>query len=195
MKNIWLKIISLGSLLLALSACTFSAEVAAGEPASPEPATAVASCEEAAGHSFSSDEGGYCFVYPENYCWFPGQITTANSFVSKEAEDAATNRCPNDPLMLHADVVWVSIQVEPANGQTLEELTANFIAGLEGFGLEMEEVNLDGETAVQINNMPGQDISRDLLVVHNDQFYQIKFVPAEANELYAQVTDSFRFLP
>ena len=161
-------------------------------------------CDAAAGQLFHSEEGGYCFVYPENYCWVPGQTATVNSFVDIEAADMETNRCPDEPLIFHGEVVWVTVNVEPANGQTLDALAATVTAGLEDFGLETEEVMLAGETAVQINNMPGQDISRELLTVHNDRYYRLTFVPASADygerytqmqDLYTQVVDSFQFLP
>ena len=92
-------------------------------------------------------------------------------------------------------MVWVSINVAQANGQSLDEAVASVTAGLEDFGLEMESVVLAGETAVQINNMPGQDISRELLTLHNGQLYRFTFVPAGADALYQQVTSTFQFLP
>jgi hypothetical protein len=45
---------------------------------------------------------------------------------------------------------------------------------------------------VQINKMPGQNISRALFMVHDDQ---LTFVPAGADRLYGQVVDTFQFLP
>jgi hypothetical protein len=92
-------------------------------------------------------------------------------------------------------VVWVSVKVTPANGQSLDEAIAGYTEVQEDFGLEMEDVELAGETAVQINNMPGQNISRALFTVHDDQLYQLTLVPAGADRLYGQVIDTFQFLP
>lgn len=188
MKNIWFAIVILGSLLLGLAACVAS-ETEAAET------VGEANCTPESGRVFNSEEGNYCFVYPEDYCWLPGQDAMTNTFVSVASEDAESNRCPDEPLILHGDVVWVSLNVTPASGQSLEDAMAGYTEGLEDFGLEMEEVTLAGETAVQINNMPGQDISRVLFTIHNDQLYQLTFVPAGADRLYGQVLDTFQFLP
>jgi hypothetical protein len=54
-----------------------------------------------------------------------------------------------------------------------------------------------------LENVPGQDVSRQALVVHGDRVYKLTFVPADqaAGEVYAQmealyttVVNSFRFL-
>ena len=204
MKNIWLTIAVLGSLLLGLSACAAAEAEGAAEtvveaneipPAAAADDIAAAGCASESGRVFNSEEGNYCFVYPEDYCWLPGQDAMTNSFVSVASEDAEANRCPDEPLILHGNVVWVRVDVSPANGLALADAIAGFTAGLEDFGLETEDVMLAGETAVQINNMPGQDISRALFAVHNDQLYQLTFVPAGADRLYDQVTTSFQFLP
>ncbi len=191
--------------LLALTACTPPTEEAApatAVPVSPtEPmaeavlATAVCDPTAADGHLFTSEAGGYCLIYPPTYCWLPGQDALTNTFVSMDPVDETTNRCTDDPLILHGEVVWLQVKVAPAEGQPLDELVAGYRANEEVFGLEFEEVVLDGVTAVQINNMPGQDISRMLFAVHNDQFYELTFQPAAADRLYAQVLDTFRFLP
>ncbi len=212
MKNIWLTFVILGSLLLGLSACVATDTDAAAETAVPAttesveeptevsptaPAEMVEStaCDSESDWVFSSEEGSYCFVYPEDYCWLPGQDALTNTFVSVASEDAERNRCPDEPLILHGDVVWVSVVVTPANGQSLAEAIISYTEVPEDFGLEIEEVMLAGETAVQINNMPGQDISRVLFTIHKDQLYQLTFVPAGADRLYEQVTSSFQFLP
>ena len=201
MKQHWFILIGLGSLLFGLSACGSSEMGAASAPVTEEVA---ATCDATLGHLFNSEESGICFVYPEDYCWLAGQDGTANSFVSLASEDAEGNNCPDDPLILHGEVVWVSVNVTPANGQLLDGAVATLTEGLEDFGLEMAEVMLDGETAVQINNMPGQDISRELLTIHDDQLYRFTFVPASADygerytqmqNLYSQVVTSFHFLP
>ncbi|MBK8900957.1 MAG: hypothetical protein IPM53_07235 [Anaerolineaceae bacterium] len=191
--------------LLSLAACTPPTEEAA--PATAVAVTTSEATAEAAldpvicdpisadGQLFTSEEGGYCLIYPPTYCWLPGQDALTHTFVSMDPVDETTNRCTDDTLILHGEVVWLQVKVSPAEGQPLEELVAGYRANEELFGLEFAEVVLDGETAVQINNMPGQDISRVLFAVHNDQFYELTFVPAAADRLYAQVLETFRFLP
>ncbi len=59
------------------------------------------------------------------------------------------------------------------------------------------------EPAWVLENVPGQDIGRQVLVVHDGQLYTFTFVPADpsAGDVYAQmemlyttVVNSFRFL-
>lgn len=211
MKTIWLKTVLLACLLLGLAACVPSATQDAGEtalttsqveqptataiPATPaaKPAGTIRQTED--GYLFSSEAGGYSFVYPEGYCWLAGQDASTNTFVNVDPVDIETMRCPDEPLILHGDVVWVGIHVSQTNEQSLDDVRANMAEMIEDFDLDVEEVTLAGETAVQINNMPGQDISRQVTAVHDDQRYELTFVPAGANALYAQVTASFQFLP
>lgn len=214
MRKFWLMMIFWSVVLLGLAACTPTSEDATDDTAvatlEAQPAEELvdvvepAACDSSSGQRFSSDEAGYCFVYPADYCWLPGQDALTNTFVSMASVDAETNRCPDEPLILHGEVVWVGVNVSPANGQSLEDAAAVVIEGLEDFGLELSEVIVGGETAVQINNMPGQDISRELLILHNDQLYRLTFVPASADygdrytemeALYTQLIDSFEFLP
>jgi len=83
-----------------------------------------------------------------------------------------------------------------------DELLADFGPGFEierSFGL-----TLGYEIAEQLDNVPGQDISRVLLVVHDGRLYKLTFIPAsedaggvydEMEALYDLVAKSFRFLP
>jgi hypothetical protein len=183
--------------LLVLAACASPGETtvpATAVPAATPAPTAVCDPTTTKGHLFTSEAGGYCLIYPQTYCWLPGQDALSNTFVSLDPAEEATNRCTDDPLILHGEVVWLQIKVSPAAGQPLEELIAGYRANEAVFGLEFADVVLDGATAVQINNMPGQDISRVLFAVHHDQFYELTFQPA-ADRLYNQVLATFRFLP
>lgn len=179
--------------LLALAACASPGETAV--PAATPAPTAVCGPATTEGHLFTSEAGSYCLIYPQTYCWLPGQDALSNTFVSTDPVEEVTNRCTDDPLILHGEVVWLQVKVSPAAGQPLAELIAGYRANEAVFGLEFVDVVLDGETAVQINNMPGQDISRVLFAVHNDQFYELTFQPAGADRLYNQVLETFRFLP
>jgi hypothetical protein len=62
---------------------------------------------------------------------------------------------------------------------------------------------LDGAPANQFDQLPGQDLNRQVVLVHNDRFYTLTFVPddpsmgdvyAEMETLYEMVMDSFSFL-
>ncbi len=190
MRRIWWMVIILG-----LSACIFQTK---------EPQMETAVCNPDSGHLFSSAENGYCFVYPEDYCWFPGQIPAVNSFVSMPPADTETNQCPDTPMLFHQADVWLGVSIEPANGRTLSRAVAEMIPDPDADWLEKVDLTVAGETAVQINNMPGQDISRELLFIHDDQLFRLSFVPASVDygdrfsqmeTLYSQVIKSFHFLP
>ena len=65
------------------------------------------------------------------------------------------------------------------------------------------DMSLGGEAAVMLDQVPGQDVSRQVLAVYGDRLYKLTFVPAneDAGEvyekmesLYAVVIDSWRFL-
>ena len=220
MRNIWLVLPLWGGLLLGMGACSpiavnevESVETAVPTPSElpatptpPEPTAAAVptSCQIENGHLFMSEAGDYCFSYPENYCWFPGNVPTIHSFVNIPAADSETNRCPDEPMLFHGDVIWVRVAVEPANGQLLSDVEESFEPVIEKFDLDVEHLTFAGETAVQINNMPGQEISRELITIHNDRLYRLTFVPAGINDgsqpapregLYAHVIGSFQFLP
>jgi hypothetical protein len=60
------------------------------------------------------------------------------------------------------------------------------------------------EVAEQLDNVPGQDVSRVVLVVHNGRLYKLTFISGnkpvgendeEMEALYDLVVKSFRFLP
>jgi hypothetical protein len=61
---------------------------------------------------------------------------------------------------------------------------------------------LDGVPANQFDQVPGQDLSRQLVAVHRDRLYTLTFTPddptadayGEMQTLYDMVLDSFNFL-
>jgi hypothetical protein len=100
------------------------------------------------------------------------------------------------------------IEAENAQGRTAEgvgqALAEEAEAALPGYTVEQTfGLTLGYEPAWVLENMPGQDISRQVLVVHDEQLYRLTFVPAdpaagavyaEMEALYEMVVNSFRFL-
>jgi hypothetical protein len=98
------------------------------------------------------------------------------------------------------------IQVSDAADKTAGDVANELLADL-GPGFDIERyigLTLGYEIAEQLDNVPGQDISRVLLVVHDGRLYKLTFVPAseDAGEVYEEmlslhdlVVRSFRFLP
>jgi len=100
------------------------------------------------------------------------------------------------------------IAVQEAEGRTSEQI-ANEMAGeveatMPGYDVELSfGLSVGYEPAWVLENMPGQDISRQVVVVHDGQLYKLTFVPADeqAGEVYTEMEDlytllikSFRFL-
>jgi hypothetical protein len=85
--------------------------------------------------------------------------------------------------------------------QAADELTAEFSSA--DFNIERISITVDGREAVVLDDMPGQDTSRQVVIVHNGRLYKLTFVPegedygdahAQTENLYATVVNSFKFL-
>jgi hypothetical protein len=138
-----------------------------------------------------NEEHGYVLLYPEAY----------------------TVEHPNpDEIvlvvgsLLNVEQPRLHIEVQEAEGRTAAQVADGLVADVEaampGFNVERTTVTLDGEQAVVLDHMPGQDINRQLFVVHNDRLYRLTFAPADEavgdtytqmESLYATVINSFSF--
>ena len=96
------------------------------------------------------------------------------------------------------------ITIEPANGRTVEQVVEGVKTELgEGFNVTVDTaMGIDDAQALVVNGLPGQDVNRQLFMVHNDQVYNIVFAPAnlDAGEpyrqmegLYSMVVNTFHF--
>lgn len=131
---------------------------------------------------------GFCLLYPDDY-----QVAEPNE----------------DEIVLHPGSLLdvsrpkVFIRVADAAGgtaaQVADAIVAEFDAGVERvFG-----VTIGYEVAERLDNVPGQDLSRQVIAVRGDRVYTLVFVPAdeaqgevyrELEALYDLVLRSFRFL-
>jgi hypothetical protein len=105
--------------------------------------------------------------------------------------------------LLNAEDPRVNILVEDAGGRTADELAQQIAADFEDFPIERGSVVLGGVEAILLDKVPGQDINRQVIVVHDDQLYRLTFMPADGQvgevctqmeSLYTTVIDSFRRL-
>lgn len=101
-----------------------------------------------------------------------------------------------------------SISVEPANGRTAEEaarqvyLEAKEILG-EGGSVTITAAGVDGEPGYVVVGVPGQDMHRQMFVVHNGLLYWFFFTPDEPQhspvsytqmeDIFAMVMNTFHF--
>ena len=140
---------------------------------------------------FSGDRLGLCFSYPQGYTQIPDSDTV---------EIAA----PDLPGTDTKGLFW--IEISDAYNRTAERIAdqdMTYAVGQQGVPLEnlgRWTVTLDGEQAVVLDGMPGQDLQRRVYVVHQQTLYVLAFMPTRseneaANDqmeaLYTAVTNSW----
>ncbi len=133
---------------------------------------------------------GYCLQYPVGY-----DISFQNESALVVMKGSILNA--EDPMLF--------IKVEPANGMTVEQAADQLVADYSVPGLEVKRENLqiDQEPAIRIDGLTGQDINRQVVVVHNDRVFRLSIMPmqgspdvnAQAETLYNTVVQSFNFRP
>lgn len=138
---------------------------------------------------FSSDELGFCFSYPQGYTQLPYNDTV----------EIAAPDLPGSDL---TGLFW--LERSDAYDRTAEviadqDMTA---AGLSSIGRSF--MTLDGEQAVVLDGMPGQDFQRRVYVVHDQTLYVLAFMPTRSENkavsdqlesLYDAVTNSWAWSP
>jgi hypothetical protein len=138
-----------------------------------------------------SDASGYCLLYPAGYrTEQPNPDETV--LVNGSLQNVETGRA--------------YIKVSDAGGRAAPEIAGGMVkevaASLPGWGVRQSTLRLGGETAVVLDNVPGQDLSRQVVAVHGGRLYHLTFTPAdpaqsgayeEMDKLYQTVVESFRF--
>ena len=193
-----LMVLLLASLILAGCAPAASAQTAPSTQTVPPAQTAPTEASTAPSAPTGGKEGvrrflntyqDYAFQYPNSY-------------------DVAVSGPDGMSLvrgsLLATDQPRLDIQVQPVNNQTLAQAVEQFVAGYPGFELPRAELTLDGEPAVVLDAVPGQDLNRVVLVVHGDTLYTLRFSPSDGQlgevfsdleTLYNTVIYSFDFDP
>lgn len=139
--------------------------------------------------AFVNAAHGYCLLYPDGY-------------VVEQPNPSETVLVVGS-LMNHTDP-RVSISVEPASGRSASQAADGLLEGLDmaAFNIERTATAIGGEEAVLLDGIPGQDLNRQLVVVHNGMLYHLFFSPfdpslgethARMEELFELVTDSLVF--
>ncbi len=179
-----------GSLLL--NACSFSFEVVS----TPVPTPAVAMTETSQSgvddtaelSSSDSDRLGLCFSYPQGYT----QIDA----------DAVEIAAPDLPGSNAKGLFW--IEISDAYDRTIEVIADQDMTYAAGVDVGRWDLTLDGEPAVVLDGMPGQDLQRRVYVVHQGTLYVLAFMPTRsenhaANDqmeaMYSAVTSSWTWSP
>ncbi|MFN8469932.1 MAG: hypothetical protein U0X20_30535, partial [Caldilineaceae bacterium] len=125
-----------------------------------------------------------CILVPEGY----GMV---------ESAPGVLNIVAGGDLMNHTSP-RVGIEVTASGGRTLAGITDQMMADYVPVGTDVtsQTLTIDGEQSVLLDNLPGQDFNRRLVVMHNNMVYSLMFMPLspEAEPLYQAVLDSLRFL-
>jgi hypothetical protein len=171
-------------LMLAVAGCgLISRPVATGESACPA-ATAQSQL-------LKNEAQGYCLLHPAGYT--AGQPNPDETVLFTGS-------------LQNADAGRAYITVSDTGGKAAPEIAGSIAreiaASLPGWSVRQSTLNLGGETAVVLDNVPGQDISRQVVAVHGGRLYLLTFAPAdpgqsgaygEMDKLYQTVVESFRF--
>lgn len=138
---------------------------------------------------FSSAELGLCFSYPQGYTQLPYNDTVQIS-------------APNLPGTDTQGLFW--LERSDAYNRTAEKIADQDMtaAGLSSVGRSF--ITMDGEPAVVLDGMPGQDLQRRVYVVHGQTLYVLAFMPTrsankaagdQTEALYQTVTNSWAWSP
>ena len=134
---------------------------------------------------------GYCLQYPAEY----------DVFFPNESEVMLVKRS-----VLNVSKPSVNIKVQPSGELTLEQAADQIAQDYAIPGTEpiRESLTMDGEAAIMLGGLSGQDPNRQVVVQHNDQLYHLFFIEfnKSAPEVYTQfetlyntVIQSFNFSP
>lgn len=139
--------------------------------------------------SFSSDQLGLCFSYPEGYTQLP-------------YEDTVEIVGPEIPGSDLRGLFW--IEKSDAYDRTAEVIADQDMTAAGLPSVARSFVTLDGEPAVVLDGMPGQDLQRRVYVVHEGTLYVLAFMPTlsenqaagdQVEALYAAIMDSWAWSP
>ena len=131
---------------------------------------------------------GVCFLYPDNYEVFQVDDGSLTLYVDS---------------LLNTEAPLASIQFKPLDGRSIQEVIPDYPSDAELATMSFLTIDLGGEIATVLDNLPGQDINRRVIALHEDRFIDImiaRFGPEygvvgeQAEALYTTITDSFRFI-
>ena len=113
---------------------------------------------------------GFCLLIPATYTVFntnPNEIV-----IAKES-------------LLNVTEPRLSVAVTGAGARTAEQAADDIVASMPGFDLKRSTVDIAGQEAVVLDNVPGQDLTRRVLFVHNGRLFDLTFSPADHEQMEA----------
>lgn len=177
-------------------ALTFSAGQTPTQAAQPIPTnTTACSSPTTDTELLMNEEHGYCLLHPAGYnvVYPPMETCLANTVNSMECQFVTFTGADSHPN------AWIN--VDEALGRTAGEVADAEIASLGSeFNIERTDLTIDGEQAVLMDGLPGQDPVRSLVIVNDDLLYTLTLTPWDKNDtalvnLYTTIVNSLHFLP
>ena len=179
--------------LLALAACN---PVAAAETRD-EPVAQVSSEKVSVADCIEATPGtsqlifaaqGVCFLYPNNYEVFQVDDGSLTLYVES---------------LMNTEAPLASIQFKTLDGRSIQEVIPDYPSNEELAVMSLLTIDLGGEMATVLDNLPGQDINRRVIALHENRVIDIMIarigpeygdVGEQAEFLYRTITESFRFI-
>lgn len=113
---------------------------------------------------------GFCMLVPAPHTVF--EVNQNELVVAKET-------------MLNTTEPRLSIIVIAAEGRTAEEFADDIVAEMAGFEIQRSNAEIADQPAVILDNVPGQDLNRRVLIVHNNRLYDLTISPMDHAEIEA----------
>lgn len=192
-------------ILLALAACNpdggteLTAETAAnqGDAAAVQTETetvsdkiSVANCPAAVpgAHQLIDAAQGICFLYPDNYDVFQGEDGSLTLYVRS---------------LLNTEAPLAVVRLEALNGRAIQEIIPDYPSDAELATMSFLTIELGGEQATVLDNLPGQDVNRRVIALHDGRLVDMMVarigdeygtVGEQAEALYQMMTETFQFI-
>lgn len=192
-------------ILLTLAACNpdggteLTAETAAnqGDAAAVQTETetvsdkiSVANCPAAAPgtHQLIDAAQGICFLYPDSYDVFQGEDGSLTLYVRS---------------LLNTEAPLAVVRLEALNGRAIQEIIPDYPSDAELATMSFLTIELGGEQATVLDNLPGQDVNRRVIALHDGRLVDMMVarigdeygaVGEQAEALYQMMTETFQFI-
>jgi len=193
-RSIYSALVIMGAVVLSAYAQGASqSNTAVADVFTPTPqvleSTSVSTSTDDTAQVFSSDELGLCFSYPEGYTQLP-------------YEDTVEIIGPELPAPDLRGLFW--LEKCDAYDRTAELIADQDMTTAGLTSVARSFITLDGEPAVVLDGMPGQDLQRRVYIVHDQTLYVLAFMPtrsenqaasAQVESLYDAIMNSWKWSP
>lgn len=161
---------------------------AATEAPAPTAAPTAAECPAATDDTYllRNPRHGYCLLYPATHKVERPNADEVNLVVGSLLNTA-------DPR--------ANIRVMTGDGLSAEAFADDIVASFEGFAIDRSAITVAGQPAVVLDNLPGQDLNRQVVFTLDGRLYHLYFSPldpantAPLDDFMAGILDSFTPLP